>query len=60
MPGKDSTEVTIVDLRPDAMQARRKEGQARRTLRNGIVFKTLLTALVILAALGVLLAVLSR
>lgn len=56
----DSTEVIVVDLRTEALRARREKIEALRTTRHGIIVKTVLGALLLLALSAVLFALLRR
>ena len=56
----DSTEVIILDLGIDAMRARRERVEALRTVRHGTLLRTILGALLVLAATVVLIALLQR
>jgi hypothetical protein len=56
----DSTEVIVLDLGFDAMRARREKVEALRTLKYGTILKTVLGALLLLAATVVLFALLRR
>lgn len=56
----DSTEVIVLDLRTEVLQARRRETEARRrTSRQGVLMKAVLGALVLVAA-ALLFALLRR
>jgi len=60
MASGDSTEVIVLDLRIDAMRARREKVEALRTVRYGTVLRTVLGALLVLAASLLLFALLRR
>jgi len=56
----DSTEVIVLDLRMDAMRARREKVEALRTVKYGTVLRTVLGALLVLAAAVLLFVLLER
>ena len=56
----DSTEVIVLDLRSEVLRARREKVEALRTSRHGVILKSVLGALLLLAASAVLVALLRR
>jgi hypothetical protein len=56
----DSTEVIVLDLRSEVLRARREKVEALRTSRHGVILKSVLGALLLLAVSAVLFALLRR
>jgi hypothetical protein len=56
----DSTEVIVLDLRTEVLRARRAETEALRTSRRGALLKSVLGALLLLAASAIFFVLLRR